>query len=320
MIPEPLAAAWRAVQPDDRVPDGLYGIFDWGGGTFDAAVVRWTGHGFELAGPTVGVDPLGGEDIDDLLYDHVIGILNDDTLAIIQGDDTRARHQLWNLRRSVRETKEALSSLSSASMIVASESIVVTRPELELLANDSVDQCVTAMLDCVAVANTTPDQLAGIRLTGDASQLPLVRDRLWATIGNHLPEPRPVGEAKAAVALGAFDAWHHPPTTDTKQRSKTKEPATTKTRRPRPRAQRSQPTATNQLLDAISAGRTSLTEALDPPALQRSRFDGGTPDRPRNRRQSTPARSWMSHASASLRPSGRSARPRSRACRECSSS
>ncbi|HVH23484.1 MAG TPA: Hsp70 family protein [Pseudonocardia sp.] len=51
-------------------------VYDLGGGTFDAAVVRKTaGGGFELLGTPEGIDQLGGVDFDEAVFAHVRGAL-----------------------------------------------------------------------------------------------------------------------------------------------------------------------------------------------------------------------------------------------------
>ena len=64
LVPEPLAAAAHLAS-DLAQPDDLLAVYDLGGGTFDAAVVRRTVSGFEVAGPPGGDETLGGEVLDD---------------------------------------------------------------------------------------------------------------------------------------------------------------------------------------------------------------------------------------------------------------
>ncbi len=69
LIPEPVAAAARIA---DATPSGRHvAVYDFGGGTFDAAVLLRTEDGFRVAGPPAGRDPLGGEDIDQRIITHL---------------------------------------------------------------------------------------------------------------------------------------------------------------------------------------------------------------------------------------------------------
>src|SRR5256885_12157855 len=64
LLAEPVAAAaWYAVQ--SRVaPGALVGVYDLGGGTFDASVVRKTETGFEVFGEPGGDETIGGPHFD----------------------------------------------------------------------------------------------------------------------------------------------------------------------------------------------------------------------------------------------------------------
>jgi molecular chaperone DnaK len=64
LLPEPVAAV---VHLGVSVPVGKHVAgLDFGGGTVDAAVLRRTSDGFVLDGLPGGLDPLGGEDFDQL--------------------------------------------------------------------------------------------------------------------------------------------------------------------------------------------------------------------------------------------------------------
>ena len=69
-LPEPQAAA-VAYAAKERVEAGsTVAVYDLGGGTFDAAVVRKTAQGFELPGRPEGIEALGGVDFDERVFDH----------------------------------------------------------------------------------------------------------------------------------------------------------------------------------------------------------------------------------------------------------
>ena len=76
-VAEPVAAAVRiALQRTE--PGQHIAVYDFGGGTFDAAVLQRTAAGFEVAGPPAGRDPLGGEDIDRRIIGYLGKLLADD--------------------------------------------------------------------------------------------------------------------------------------------------------------------------------------------------------------------------------------------------
>src|SRR5256885_1497956 len=85
LLPEPVAAAaWYAAQ--DRIaPGALVGVYDLGGGTFDASVVRKTETGFEVFGEPGGDETIGGLNFDHTLLRYVAAAAGVDLGAL---DDT----------------------------------------------------------------------------------------------------------------------------------------------------------------------------------------------------------------------------------------
>ena len=78
LLAEPVAAAMH-YSAKHRLPDGAtVGVYDLGGGTFDATIVRRVGDGFETVGQPQGDDHIGGIDLDAIVWDHMAGVLGVD--------------------------------------------------------------------------------------------------------------------------------------------------------------------------------------------------------------------------------------------------
>ena len=77
LVAEPVAAAAR-IGLSATAPGQFVAVYDFGGGTFDAAVLRRTPDGFDVAGPPAGRDPLGGEDVDQRIIDYLGEVLSGD--------------------------------------------------------------------------------------------------------------------------------------------------------------------------------------------------------------------------------------------------
>src|SRR4051794_23184999 len=71
-LAEPQAAAMHYAAAERIEPGSTVAVYDFGGGTFDAAVVHKDGHGFGLLGRPEGVERLGGIDLDELVFEHVV--------------------------------------------------------------------------------------------------------------------------------------------------------------------------------------------------------------------------------------------------------
>src|SRR5690349_4958217 len=97
---EPEAAAVRHAGADARRDGSLVGVYDLGGGTFDAAVLRATRNGaFALAGPPEGIEHLGGIDFDEAIYAFTIDALGRDAPDLARSEDPEIVAALTRMRR-----------------------------------------------------------------------------------------------------------------------------------------------------------------------------------------------------------------------------
>ncbi len=118
LLTEPEAAAINYAG-QQRVETGdVVAVYDFGGGTFDAAVVRKTPSGFEIIGVPEGIERLGGIDIDAAVLAHVDTAL-DGQLRELDTSDPAVRSALSRLRDECRRAKEALSTDTDTSIPVS---------------------------------------------------------------------------------------------------------------------------------------------------------------------------------------------------------
>src|SRR5437763_8782650 len=116
-LTEPEAAAIYYAS-NERVDVGaIVAVYDLGGGTFDAAVVRKTESGFEILGQPEGIERLGGIDFDHAVIAHVNRAL-DGALDELDPADERSVSALGRLRHDCVEAKEALSTDTDVSIPV----------------------------------------------------------------------------------------------------------------------------------------------------------------------------------------------------------
>lgn len=214
LVPEPVAAAYKIgadqIRAGEPIKSGEHlAIYDFGGGTFDTAIVRRTRSGFEVAGPPGGEDPLGGESIDqaiiELLGRQPIGEDPQWELLMHPRDEDWRRHAA-DLRVKVREAKEALSRSTSVRLWVPGigRSVQLSRDELNELIRTQVDGTAAILRETISDAGIAPEQLAGIFLVGGSSRIPLVAETIWREF-QRKPEVR--GDPKAVVAEGAAWDW-----------------------------------------------------------------------------------------------------------------
>jgi len=210
LVPEPVAAAVQlgasVLQPGQHVA-----VYDFGGGTFDVAVLRRTADGFEVAGPPGGRDPLGGEDIDQRIIDYLAGGPigeHPDWPKLLDPRDVQWGRHAAALRTEVRRAKEGLSTQTVWQMWVSGieRDVQLSRPDLERLIHDDVEATVDTTIETIAAAGLEPSDLVGIYLVGGSSKIPLVSARLWSRTGI---KPSVQGDPKTVVALGA-SGWRQP--------------------------------------------------------------------------------------------------------------
>ena len=108
-LTEPEAAAWYYASQQRVEPGETIAVYDLGGGTFDAAVLRRTPTGYELIGRPTGIEHLGGVDVDEAVMAHVRQSLGADFDDLDPSDPSVAA-MAANLRRDCIDAKEALSN------------------------------------------------------------------------------------------------------------------------------------------------------------------------------------------------------------------
>jgi len=185
------------------VPDGSsIAVYDLGGGTFDAAILRRDGDHFTFLGSPEGVDHLGGLDFDAALLNLVAEQAGLDHL---DPDDTSTIAAMHQLRRACVEAKITLSTSTDATVPVfvpgaRATAIRVTRAEFEELIGPSLDESVRSLQRAVAGAGLDPTDLHSVLLVGGSSRVPLVAQHVTSALA------RPVAvdaDPKNAIARGA---------------------------------------------------------------------------------------------------------------------
>jgi molecular chaperone DnaK len=198
---EPECAAARAGELD-LLPDGdIVAVYDLGGGTFDAAVLRKSDGAFHVVGPPQGIETLGGADADQAVFAHVwdtIGASARDRVAVSE------KAELAALRREVIEAKEHLSEHVNARISVGVDGerrrVLMQRSELEERVQPLVDETVDCLMRAVTRAGLDVSELGAVLLVGGASRMPLVAERVAAAFG--APVVRDT-HPQLSVALGA---------------------------------------------------------------------------------------------------------------------
>ncbi len=202
---EPEAAAIFYAQQQRIETGAIVAVYDLGGGTFDAAVLRKTAVGFEILGRPEGIERLGGIDFDAAVFSHVAKAIGG-KLSELDEDDPSVIAAVARLREECVQAKEALSADTDVSIPVLLPNLTtevrLTRSELEAMVRPALYDSIEALRRALRSAGVTPDQLQAVLLVGGSSRMPVVAQLVGAELG------RPVAvdaHPKHSVALGA--AW-----------------------------------------------------------------------------------------------------------------
>jgi actin-like ATPase involved in cell morphogenesis len=200
LVPEPVAAAAGYAGTTRVEPGAALGVYDLGGGRFDAAVARRCGTTFELAGTPEAIERFGGADLDEVVFSHVRGALGDawETLDAADPDVLAA---VAELRRQCTAAKEALSHDTEVLVPVTLPGmrtpVRLGRAEFEEMIRPAIEETVEAMRLAVDGAGVEP---AALVLVGGSSRIPLVPQLLGEAFGRDVATP---ADPEGAVALGA---------------------------------------------------------------------------------------------------------------------
>lgn len=163
LLNEPTAAA-LAYGLDNGV-EGLYLVYDLGGGTFDVSLLRLSKGVFEVLA-TGGDAALGGDD-----FDHAVSraALANKPAGGLSPEEKRS------LLLAARTVKEALSLSESAEAPWARGTIRLTREAFETLTAPLVERTIRAADDVLLSANVRREDVRGIVLVGGSTRMPAVR-------------------------------------------------------------------------------------------------------------------------------------------------
>ncbi|GAA0904922.1 hypothetical protein Vau01_109890 [Virgisporangium aurantiacum] len=207
LVPEPVAAA-RFLTSVTRTPIDEHAVavvYDFGGGTFDATVLRMTAGGFTVLA-TEGLPDAGGVDVDAALVAHIgaaYAARDPEAWQRLTYPSTpaerRERRTLWD---DVRHAKEMLSRAASTTVHLPlfEHDVLITRDQLEMLARPVLDRTVTATRSALAAgaAASTP---AAVYLVGGSSRIPLAATLLHRAFA---VAPTAVDSPETVVAEGAL--------------------------------------------------------------------------------------------------------------------
>ena len=192
LVNEPTAAA--IAYGLEHGSEGLYAIYDLGGGTFDISLLRLTAGVFEVIA-TGGDSALGGDDFDHLLADWALA------QAGLTADSPQDKRAVLVAARAAKEKLSAADHATLACPINGGElSVRVTRDQFEVLGKELLARTLAALRKVLRDAKADKADVQGVVMVGGSTRMPMVQAAVGAFFGK---PPLTNLNPDEVVALGA---------------------------------------------------------------------------------------------------------------------
>jgi molecular chaperone HscA len=192
LINEPTAAA--IAYGLDSGSEGVFAVYDLGGGTFDVSILRLTQGVFEVIA-TGGDSALGGDDYDRALAQWLL------KHSGLEAASARDQAVLWTL---ARQCKEALTTQDEVELSIELQSgqteLTITRGQFEAATAHLTQRTLGAVRNTLRDAKLAPDAIDGVVLVGGSTRMPHIQQ----SVAHYFGKPPLVNlNPDEVVALGA---------------------------------------------------------------------------------------------------------------------
>ena len=193
LLNEPTAAA--VAYGLDRGNEGLYAIYDLGGGTFDISILNLSKGVFEVSS-TGGDTQLGGDDFDDLIVADILKHHKTDDLT----------HADWRLLKThARKMRERLTTQTKAFFKLSLSNglnldLNYPRSHFENIARKLVEKSLDTVKQALRDADMKASDVQGVVMVGGATRMPIIRGMVGDLFGK---KPLVDIDPDQVVAIGA---------------------------------------------------------------------------------------------------------------------
>ncbi len=193
LLNEPTAAA--IAYGLDNASEGIYAVYDLGGGTFDISILKLSRGVFEVLA-TSGDAALGGDDFDHRVYCWLIEASRIGPPGL---EDMRLLHM------EARRAKEVLSAQDSVHIGLKLSTgdeidLTLTRDRFADMTQKLVDKTLAPTRKALRDAGLSPQDVRGVVMVGGATRMPHVQRAVGAFFGQ---EPLTNLDPDKVVAIGA---------------------------------------------------------------------------------------------------------------------
>ena len=214
LLQEPVAAAMASIA-HSKQNDGVFLVYDLGGGTFDVALVLSTGGAVNVVAHE-GVNMLGGRDFDRMVFDSVIRPWLSENFKLPQNfqKDPKYRHLSTIAHHAIEKAKIQLSASETASIFASESEIRITdeagdeiylsteisRQKFVSLIESKIDDSIDICRRIIRDNGYRHDDISRVVMIGGPSKMPVVRQLLEAELGISVETGL---DPMTAVAVGA---------------------------------------------------------------------------------------------------------------------
>lgn len=175
LLNEPTAAA--LAYGLDNGAEGVYLVYDLGGGTFDVSLLKLSRGVFEVLG-TGGNAALGGDDFDHAVVDWAVSQLGSVELT------AEDRRQLLDRAKAAKEAlTDAPETVLKLELSSGTHAFTLTRVIFDQLTKSLVDETLEAVANVLRDAKLEKDQIKGVVLVGGSTRMSCVRREVEAYFG-----------------------------------------------------------------------------------------------------------------------------------------
>jgi molecular chaperone HscA len=193
LVNEPTAAA--LAYGLDNEAEGIYAVYDFGGGTFDVSLLKMEKGVFQVLA-TGGDAALGGDDFDHTIAEHFVE-------EFLTGLDL-TQADVNALVTVARNAKEALTDATDGEwkvMIAGKEmQVALSRDEFNGLIAGLVERTIETIRRVLVDSHVKRDEIKGVVLVGGSTRVPLVRAKVEEFLGQ---PPLTDVDPDLVVAIGA---------------------------------------------------------------------------------------------------------------------
>jgi len=182
LLEEPVAAAFNYLSENEIKEGKIILIYDFGGGTFDAALLNYKKGHFEILTSPVGLERCGGIDFDHEIYDEIIKTIPKEAIERVKSNEIVYRKLMVHLFELSVQAKHHLSSSENFESDIATglDSIEFS---IDVVKYNSfitryIDDSVITINDLLTRAGLNNSDIDKIVLVGGTCNVPLVRQKI----------------------------------------------------------------------------------------------------------------------------------------------